>query len=104
MPVSEHSALEAVRAVLGGWGDRHFREEAERLIARLRERGFAVVAEPQQKPYRYSVTCWSDDCTESLDTYGGVEVIDYAREHVERNGCALQVQVQSIIEVHPNAS
>lgn len=60
------------------------------------------VSDPQ--PYRYTVICWNDDCAESLDTYGGQEVIDLAREHVARNGCTLRVEVKSIIEISPEGA
>lgn len=55
------------------------------------------------EPYRYSVTCWRDDCPGSLDTYGGAWVLDYAKEHVAQYGCSLTVHLQATIEVVPNA-
>jgi hypothetical protein len=60
------------------------------------------VAVSDPVPYRYEVTCWRDDCPGALDTYGGEWVIDYARQHVEKHGCTLQVQVKSTIDVRPS--
>jgi hypothetical protein len=61
-----------------------------------------VISDP--RPYHYSVTCWNDDCREGLDTYGRDrdEIIAMATEHVERNGCTLNIQVNAIIEVKPS--
>ena len=58
------------------------------------------ITESATEPYRYEVTCWNDQCSESFDTYGTYEqVMPLAREHVSKNGCELRVQVHSIITV-----
>lgn len=65
----------------------------------------STVVVTREPPHRYTVICWNDDCNEPLDTYGRTEdVVRMARQHVERNGCTLRIEVQSIIEVAPAAA
>lgn len=41
-PLLRRDPVEAVRAALGGWGDRHFRDEAEALMRALAAQGYEV--------------------------------------------------------------
>lgn len=54
------------------------------------------------EPYRYTVICWDDDCTEFLDTYGGPEILELARKHVEKHGHALDVQIKAKLRIEPS--